>query len=68
MRTVKNRETRNSPIAFIITWLLLTFISMLLTLSLKATDHQESNKKFNKNGAREQRSLSVKVSELARKM
>ncbi len=45
MRTLKNRDTRNSPIAFVITWLLLTFISMILTLSLKAQDYQKTKQK-----------------------
>ena len=57
MRTLKNRDTRNSPIAFIITWLLLTFISMLLTLSLKAQDYQKLNKRANKSYYRKQTSL-----------
>jgi len=57
MRTLKNRHTRNSPIAFIITWLLLTFISMLLTLSLKAQDYQKLNRKANKSYYRKQTSL-----------
>ena len=57
MRTLKNRHTRNSPIAFIITWLLLTFISMLLTLSLKAQDYQKLNKRANKSYYRKQTSL-----------
>jgi outer membrane protein OmpA-like peptidoglycan-associated protein len=51
------RTTKNSPIAFVITWLLLTFISMLLTLSLKAQDYQKSNKRFNKSYYRKQTSL-----------
>jgi OmpA family len=57
MRTLNNRDTRNSPIAFIITWLLLTFISMLLTLSLKAQDYQKASRKFNKSYYRKQTSL-----------
>ncbi|HEY5918471.1 MAG TPA: OmpA family protein [Chryseolinea sp.] len=57
MRTLKNRHTRNSPIAFIITWLLVTFISMLLTLSLKAQDYQKLNRKANKTYYRKQTSL-----------
>ena len=57
MRTLKNRHTRNSPIAFIITWLLVTFISMLLTLSLKAQDYQKLNRKANKSYYRKQTSL-----------
>ena len=57
MRTLKNRDTRNSPIAFIITWLLLTFISMLLTLSLNAQDYQKTSRKFNKSYYRKQTSL-----------
>ena len=56
MRTLRNRHTRNSPIAFIITWLLLTFISMLLTLSLKAQDYQKLNKRANKSYYRKQTS------------
>jgi len=35
MPTLKKR-TQNTPIAFVITWLLVTFISMILTLSLNA--------------------------------
>ena len=57
MRTLKNRDTRNSPIAFIITWLLLTFISMILTLSLKAQDYQKTSRKVNKSYYRKQTSL-----------
>jgi outer membrane protein OmpA-like peptidoglycan-associated protein len=57
MRTLKNRHTRNSPMAFIITWLLLTFISMLLTLSLNAQDYQKLNKRANKSYYRKQTSL-----------
>jgi outer membrane protein OmpA-like peptidoglycan-associated protein len=57
MRTLKNRHTRNSPLAFIIAWLLVTFISMLLTLSLKAQDYSTLNKRANKNYYRKQTSL-----------
>ena len=57
MRTLKNRHARNSPLAFVITWLLLTLISMILTLSLRAQDYQKTNKKVNKSYYRKQTSL-----------
>jgi outer membrane protein OmpA-like peptidoglycan-associated protein len=64
MRTLKNRQTRNSPIAFIITWLLVTFISMLLTLSLKAQDYQKLSKRANKSYYRKQTSLYLRACNL----
>ena len=57
MSTLKNRHARNTPLTFIIAWLLVTIISMFLTLSLRAQDYQKANKKFNKSYYRKQTSL-----------
>jgi outer membrane protein OmpA-like peptidoglycan-associated protein len=45
MDTLKKRSTNPSPLAFFVTWILLTIISMLLSFALKAQDYQKSKRK-----------------------
>jgi outer membrane protein OmpA-like peptidoglycan-associated protein len=54
MRNLKKRYTNPIPLAFFLSWILLTVISMLLSFSLKAQDYIKHNRKSHHSNYRKQ--------------